>query len=195
MRKLTGLIIGFILGFSQIGFAAADSATCAKLVKNLSTSQDIDLMVDCMDHLFFNNGEDSPPASFNNVIAIGYRVIALSPQSEPTYINVAWLLYSKWVTWSHHPEQMPDGALKMQESLSLLEKGAQVFSSSAAYFQDAGSLLNPAAWYESAALAAPCEKYLIRADQLSTDPKQKTRIRLDMGHLLRHLNDIPNALI
>jgi tetratricopeptide (TPR) repeat protein len=184
-----------LLILSSVSFAVVSAQDCQNVVQNLDTTTDTTLMYQCMDYLFVHNGQDVPVGSFNHVVAIGYRIIQVDPQNEQAYINTAWFLFSKWAAWRHNVQDMPDGEPRMKEALNLLAQGSKTLAGNADFFFDAGELILPEAWYQDAALATQTENYLVQADALLTNKIKKTRTRLDMGHVFRHIGDKANALI
>lgn len=173
---------------------AAEAAYCQKVMDRLDRVTDQDQLARCTDFYWHNAGYENPPGSFNNVIRIGYRIIALDPQATSTYTGIAWLLWSKWVTWKKNPENMPDGETKADESIALLMRGRKANPTNAEYHLDAAQTIEPfARHHQPARNAFVLESYAL-ADRYAQVDSIKIRARLSTGHVLRRLGEKEKAL-
>jgi tetratricopeptide (TPR) repeat protein len=170
------------------------ASTCQAALQNLAQVTDIDLLNDCMEYYWHHGDEENPPGSYNNTIALGRRWVQVDPQATQTYTVVAWLLWSKWVTWSNHPEQMPDGATKAQEAIDLLLVGRAANSTDGDYHLDCGNTILPLAKFHLPQYYPFVEKSFQLADQYFTDPAKKVRTRLNLGHTYRYENKKAEAI-
>lgn len=149
--------------------------------------QDVSFVAVVADHIWHHQHLDSPPGSFNRIIDLNRRIIELRPHHADTYSTTAWLLWSKWVTWSMHPERMPDGETKLDEALELLEAGEKQNPRSADFLFQAGTVLMPVARHHKPELTERVESYLRRAAETAGDgPLAVATRRTLAAHYFRH---------
>jgi tetratricopeptide (TPR) repeat protein len=167
---------------------------CIHAADHASQIHDPALLVACMDFFFQNGEHDSPPGSFNRVIALGYRELELEPRNTSIYAEVAWLLYSKYATWTRAPDQMPDGESKAREAVELLLSGRKHLNGEASFHMEAGNTIWPLARYHLPEYYAFTIESFERADALAPPAKTRVRARLNLGHIHRELGDREPAI-
>lgn len=154
---------------------------------------DPDVAVALGEHLWHHQDEDSPPGSYNGIIAFAYRQVELDPQAVRAYTDTAWLLWSKWVSWKQDPERMPDGEHRVEEALALVRRGSEANPDSARYHYDAGMTLMPLARSHLPDLYPVVNRYLERAEALTDDLKRRGLIRRQLGHNYRLMGETDAA--
>ena len=196
MKKIFQVaILSLTLGAGAKLAQADDLQTCQKALSHLSQVYSLDLLAQCQDFYWHNGDLDAPAGSFNNIIKLGYRYIALAPDAHEQYGNMAWLLWSKWCTYNRDHAQMPDGATKLEEAKQLLFSGRRANPNDADYFFESANMFFMMTNYSPELVAEAIADYK-RTDELTIQITQpKIRSRLNIAHLLRKGGDIPNAIV
>ena len=172
---------------------ADDAATCARVVRQRSSYSRVDALLSCMDFYFSNPEYDEPEGSFNNILKLGARVVEVDPLQASTYTNVAWLMWSKWVTWKDNPERMPDGADMADRAVAFLRQGEQALANDALYRKDEGDTIWPLAQFHLPDLYAFVIESYRAANALTADPAVQVRVRLNLGHVYKQLQQNTEA--
>ncbi|MBT3374161.1 MAG: tetratricopeptide repeat protein [Lentisphaerae bacterium] len=167
--------------------------TTAWCLEHLDELRDPELAAVLGEHLWHHQNEDSPPGSYNGIIALAYRQVELDPQVVRAYTDTAWLLWSKWVSWKQDPEGMPDGEDGVTRALALLRRGAEANPDSARYHYDAGMTLMPLARSHLPDLYPTVNRHLERAVDLSDDLRLRILAGRQLGHNFRLAGDVDSA--
>lgn len=202
MRCKRALRVGLVVITSVLGIAPTSSYShalstadqvnrqakaCGVVLNNLPLFRDQQKLVKCMDFYFFYQDFDPEPGSFNAPIKIGYRVISLNPHFVDIYRAVAWMLWSKWETWTENPEAMPDGESKLNEAVNLLSQGLRYNTDSVVYLVEAAYVLWPVAQRHKPELYDLVLNWFVRADVLMSAPiRDRIRVRLNIAHIYRN---------
>jgi tetratricopeptide (TPR) repeat protein len=160
---------------------------------HLDALTDVGFIMTLSDTIWHNHNLDRPPGSFNDIIRFQYRILDIDPGLADVYSTIAWLLWSKWVTWTREPERMPDGDSKLEEALAVLERGAEANAQDAAYMYEAAKVLNPVVRFHRPDLSGTVIEYLLKAYSLEKEPQKQIRIRLDIAHQYRHAGNVAEA--
>lgn len=163
---------------------------------HLDTCIDIELMSQLTEWYWHHGQADIPPGSFDSIIKISYRLVQLEPQSPQVYCNAAWLLWSRWVSWTQDKEKMPVGENDDQTAIAFLLKGRKACMDDASYHYEAAMTVWGLARHHKP------EYWDFILDSLKLAEKSvkpdntwlHTRIRLTLGHVYRQLKDTDNAL-
>ena len=161
--------IGLRFGSGPMRYPDKDRATLW-IYRNAAHIDDTALLVAAAENVWHNPDLDDPPGSFNRIIDLNKRLLDIDPHAVDTYGTTAWLLWSKWVTWTQDPASMPDGATKVDEALALLARGDKANPGNAHYLFEAGSVLIPLVQYHRQDLRPVLEDYLRRAAKGATSP-------------------------
>ena len=167
------------------GLVSVDLAKCESTLKTLNQQTDLDVMNSCIEFYWHNGEYDDPPGSYNKLIRLGKRMVAVDPEQTGIYTMTAWLLWSKYATWRNHPENMPDGATKADEAMELLYQGRRANPEDAAYHNDCGDTITGLAQNYLPNLWAFVEESYRLADRYASESALKVRARLSLGHILR----------
>ena len=167
--------------FSTRVLAAADKPACESVMANLDKTADLDLLSDCFNFYWHNQQFDAPEGSYNNIVSIGKRIVVVDPSDYDTWTTTAWILWSKWVTWSHNPEKMPDGATKLGEAYRLLLDGQSHNLTNAIYHWQAATTM----WVAAKSYSPEFYPFVLdsyqRADVFATNNDLKIRARFKLG--------------
>jgi len=193
-KPLKALLLALFIFVHPETSSAADHKSCERLLANLKTSRNLDLMWSCQEFYWHNGHLENPPSSYNNFIRIGYRYIEISPHESDQYANMAWLLWSKWVTWKKTPEKMPDGEHKLTEAYALALRGRASNPQDSEYHRKIGEVM----WFAAKSYSPEYYPFVIEslelADFYSPPSKTQIRIRLTLGHIHRNLQNTERAL-
>ena len=173
---------------SREGNDEGSQEQCAQVMKKLDFISDLDPLYTCS-AFYWHNGEfDNPPGSYNNMIKINYRVLVLDPTDADTYSTTAWLLWSKWVTWTKDPQAMPDGESKKDESISIFEKGIRYNRYNALFYNEyANHMFGFIGDFDKA-----IELYKL-TNEFALQDKLRVQARLSVARCYRHIGQIESA--
>lgn len=165
------------------------------VIDHLDQSVDTELMSQLMDFYWHHGNLDSPPATFERIIQLSYRYVQVEPDAPEIYTNAAWLLWSRWVSWTQAPDTFPKGKGDDETAIAFLLKGSTACKDNAAYHYDAAMTVWGLARHHN-------EKYfdfILAELNLAEKVIKKdetwlhTRIRLTLGHTYRHLKQLDKA--
>ena len=159
-----------------------DFETCEKTVAHLPYESDLDLLNSCIEWYWHNGGAD---LGWKKIIKIGYRIVDVDPQQTQTYTVIAWLLWSKWVTWDKDHAQMPDGEKKVEEALALLYRGRAANPEDADYHNDCGNTMAPLAQFHRPEVWPFVTESFRLADRYAATNQLRLRARISLGHAYR----------
>ena len=157
-------------------------------LENLEALVSVSVIDVLSDYLWHNQQLDSPPGSYNGIIAFLERRIELYPMNYSQYADAAWLWWSKWVTWKKNPDKMPDGEGGVEKAIELLHKGRAANPESAKYFFDAAMTISSLARYHLPEKYEFVENFILKAEELvddEGDQRKHVRIRLSVAHMYR----------
>lgn len=161
-----------------------------QVLQDLNGQQDTDLLRECMGFYIDNQQFDSPQGSYNKAIRLGYQIVSVDHKDIDTYTTMAWLLWSKWVSWTKNPNRMPDGEGKADQAIKLLNWGKQWNQKSGRFYKESADTIWPLAKYYRADLYEFVIENYRKADLLAgSDDLIKIRIRLNLGHAYRQINE------
>ncbi|KKO18806.1 MAG: hypothetical protein BROFUL_02467 [Candidatus Brocadia fulgida] len=159
-------------------------------LRNLDRQHDADLLRECMGFYIDNQQFDNPEGSYNKAIRIGYQILNIDRKDIDTYTTMAWLLWSKWVSWTINPTRMPDGEGKADQAVELLNWGKQWNLKSERFYKESADTIWPLAkHYRTDLYGFVIENYR-KADLLAkSNDLARVRIRLNLGHAYRQINE------
>ncbi len=163
------------------------------MIAELSTSTDLDLMSLLMDWYWHHEHLDTPPASFERIIRMGYRYVEVEPTAGSIYCNTAWLLWSRWVTWKQDPEKMPIGAGGAEAAQQVLLRGRAANPTDAAHLFEAAMTLWGLARFHDQKYYQFILDSLHQAEQCAKEPQLHARIRMTLGHVYKQLGQREQA--
>lgn len=164
------------------------------VIRGLDQCIDIELMCQLMEYYWHHAMLDTPPASFEGIIKLSYRVVELEPQSPEIYTNAAWLLWSRWVTWKQKPEGKLLGEGDDQTAIALLLKGRKANMENAAYHFDAAMTVWGLAMHHKPEYFQFIIESLHLGDKYAGQNKRlQTNIRRTIGHAYRKTNRLEDA--
>lgn len=199
-RSLSSWIGGTTLALSAGALVAPvaradDRAICDRLIRDLAHSRDLTGIARCQEFYFQNPDADVPAGSFNRLVALGYRYLAIDPHAVTQYGDLSWVLWSKWTSWRQDPALMPDGKDRLREATDLLLKGRRLNPSNPAYhFEAAGRFFTMAYSYSPELTPLAIESYELTDHYLPQTTPVKIRARLQIGHIYRWLGNKPAAI-
>jgi tetratricopeptide (TPR) repeat protein len=195
-QKLAGADDAYADAMQQILARDREGFVGARLTENLQASIDVILIPLLMDYYWHNGQLDDPPGSFDHTIRLGYRFLELEPR-EPAakglYGDVAWLLWSRWVTWKQDPRQMPVGEGDDVRALQLLQRGSRQNPDSAFYHFDAAVTLLGLAQNHNPRYYDFILEALGIAEVKAGDDAMKLRARMTLGHVYRKMRRYDEA--
>ncbi|MCE7910363.1 MAG: hypothetical protein DCC43_00940 [Candidatus Brocadia sp.] len=164
-------------------------------LRNLDRQHDADLLRECMGFYIDNQQFDNPEGSYNKAIRIGYQILNIDRKDIDTYTTMAWLLWSKWVSWTINPTRMPDGEGKADQAVELLNWGKQWNLKSERFYKESADTIWPLAkHYRTDLYGFVIENYR-KADLLAeSNDLARVRIRLNLGHAYRQINEKKTAI-
>lgn len=156
------------------------------VLQDISRQYDTELLRESMGFYLDNQQFDSPEGSYNKAIRLGYQIVNVDRRDIDTYTTMAWLLWSKWVSWNKEPNRMPDGGGKADEAVELLNWGKQWNQKSARYYKESADTIWPLAKYYRADLYDFVIENYRKADLLAeANDLLRIRVRLNLGHVYR----------
>jgi len=183
----------------------ASEKACAQLMNNLATSTDTGLMLECSHFYWHNQMLDSPPASYNNMIKIGYRYLELVPKDEEEYLNTTWLLWSRWVTFKQFKEKNPDandeilkknfpfGHNGLALALELLKSGQRITKTASFYYSSAEAMWPVARFHDPSLYSFVLEGFTI-SQFIAKDKNEKLYAQVALGLVHKQLKQYHPAL-
>lgn len=166
-----------------------------QVLLDLPCQYDTGMLKECMGFYIDNQQFDSPPGSYNKAIQIGYRIVTIDHKDIDTYTTMAWLLWSKWVSWTKNPNRMPDGEGKADQAVELLNWGKQWNQNSERFYKESADTIWPLAKYYRTDLYKFVIENYRKAELLAGENDSvKVRIRLNLGHAYRQIHEKQNAI-
>lgn len=166
-----------------------------QVLGDLPCQYDTGLLKECMGFYIDNQQFDSPQGSYNKAIRIGYRIVTIDHKDIDTYTTIAWLLWSKWVSWTKNPNRMPDGEGKADQAVELLNWGKQWNRKSERFYKESADTIWPLAKYYRTDLYEFVIENYRKADLLAGENDLvRVRVRLNLGHAYRQIHEKQNAI-
>lgn len=161
-----------------------------RVLQDLNYQHDTELLRECMGFYLDNQQFDSPQGSYTKAIRLGYQIVTIDHKDIDTYTTMAWLLWSKWVCWTKNPNRMPDGEGKADEAVDLLNWGKQWNLKSERFYKESADAIWPLAKYHRTDLYDFVIENYRKADLLAgSNDLLRVRIRLNLGHIYRQINE------
>ncbi len=189
------LFLSLVLAISMVSVVSAnDFRRCEKLMDNLGTSTDLNLINICSEFYWHHQQYDRPVASYSNIIKLMKRYVEVDPYTIDEYTTAAWLLYSQWVHYKKDPEGRAYGKDKDIEAVAILVQGREFHLEDAYYHFWAGAQIEPMArHHDEKYYEFVLESYHL-AEIHAKDQKILVRSRLSLGHTYRVLNETAIAI-
>ncbi|HQU30386.1 MAG: hypothetical protein HRU72_12770 [Planctomycetia bacterium] len=166
-----------------------------RVLQDLEWQYDTEQLRECMGFYIDNQQFDSPQGSYNNAIRIGYQIVAINHKDIDTYTTMAWLLWSKWVSWTKNPNRMPDGERKADQAVELLNWGEKWNQKSVRFYKESADTIWPLAKYHRTDFYKFVIENYRKAELLSgANDLSKVRIRLNLGHAYRQIREKKTAI-
>lgn len=166
-----------------------------RVLGDLPCQHDTGLLKECMGFYIDNQHFDNPAGSYNKAIRIGYRIVTIDRKDIDTYTTMAWLLWSKWVSWTKNPNRMPDGEGKADQAVELLNWGKQWNQKSERFYKESADTIWPLAKYYRTDLYEFVIENYRKADLLAGENDLvKVRVRLNLGHAYRQIHEDRTAI-
>lgn len=166
-----------------------------RVLQDLNCQYDTELLRECMGFYLDNQQFDSPQGSYTKAIRLGYQIVTVDRKDIETYTTMAWLLWSKWVCWTKNPDRMPDGEGKADEAVDLLNWGKQWNLKSGRFYKESADTIWPLAKYHRTDLYDFVIENYRKADLLAgSNDLLRIRIRLNLGHIYRQINEKKPAI-
>ncbi|TVM03947.1 MAG: hypothetical protein CV087_02735 [Candidatus Brocadia sp. WS118] len=166
-----------------------------QVLQDLQSQYDTDVLKECMGFFIDNQQFDSPQGSYNKAIQLGYQIVNVDHKDIDTYTTMAWLLWSKWVSWTKNPDRMPDGEGKADQAVELLNWGKQWNQKSERFYKESADTIWPLAKYHRTDLYEFVIENYRKADILAgSNDLIRVRIRLNLGHAHRQIHEHKTAI-
>jgi len=170
-----------------------DAGPCTNLLVNLEDSEDVELMARCMDFYWHHQLLDWPPMSYSNVIELSRRYVQLESDDVEVYVDAAWLLWSRWVTWKIHPARMPIGEAGDKAAQQLLLEGREKNMANGQYHYEAAKAMWPVAKYHDSTYYSFVIDSLKLAEKYPESDKAHAATCKLLGHTYRAMKDLKAA--
>lgn len=167
---------------------------CLAVLASVQSQTDLQTLEYCADDFWHHPEKEPQPGSFNAILTLGYRMLEIEPIQEDLYGSMAWLLWSKWVTWHHSAGDMPDGEGRDLEALALIERGGRIFPDSASYWSNAVGVILPLARRYQHHLFPLIIDWALKVDRLG-DVEQQIRARLNIGLIYLQMKQFADAKV
>ncbi len=163
-------------------------------VKNPESVYEQNVLIRCSNYMWHHQALDDPPGSFNGIIELTFRRVELQPKMVDPYSTIAWLLWSKWVTWKKSPEDMPDGKGGIKKAIRVLRQGKVPNSKNPEYYFEAATTMMPVAQNHRPEIYRFVTDYLKQANKLAQDDGMHAETRKVLGHCYRHMEKPEKAI-
>jgi len=168
--------------------------TAIWVLEHLQQVYSTEILNVCTDYFGHHADPGGSQHGFASSVACIKRRMEIDPQDIEAYTLSAWLLWSDWVTWKLHPNQIPDGPGKVEEAIRLIKIGRAANPANAAYHLDAAQTLEPLARHHRPELMPFVIRYYLYAEALATETALRVRIRLSLGHRYRQGGQTDEAI-